>query len=146
MPLTASRAHRGGGVGLGGREGSRRCAGAYDEGVDISDDDFEALVEEALEALPDRLTEGLDNLIFVVETEPEDGSDTLGWYEGTALTERHEYGFGQLPDRIVLFSGPLSRMCETEDELYEEIWVTLVHELGHYHGIDEEALHNLGWG
>ncbi|HMR13599.1 MAG TPA: metallopeptidase family protein, partial [Arachnia sp.] len=84
--------------------------------------------------------------IFVIEDEPEDGSDTLGIYDGTALTERHQYGFGQLPDRIVLFQGPLTRMCQDEDELYDEIWITLVHELGHYHGIEEEKLHELGWG
>ncbi|NHB85795.1 metallopeptidase family protein [Tessaracoccus sp. HDW20] len=114
--------------------------------MEISGDDFEALVEEALAELPEQLVEGLDNLIFVVEDEPEDGSDTLGVYEGTALTERGDYGYGQLPDRIVLFQGPLSRMCLDEDELYDEIWITLVHELGHYHGIEEDALHELGWG
>ncbi len=114
--------------------------------VDISPDRFEELVEEALETLPEQLLEGLDNVIFVVEDEPDDGSDMLGVYEGTSLTERDGYGYGQLPDRIVLFQGPLSRMCADEDELYEEICVTLVHELGHYHGIDEEQLHALGWG
>ena len=114
--------------------------------MDITADAFEALVEEALAQLPERLTDGLDNLIFVIEDEPEDGSDTLGWYEGTALTERDQYGFGQLPDRVVLFRGPLTRMCSDEDHLYDEIWVTLLHELGHYHGIEEDALHDLGWG
>ena len=114
--------------------------------MDITADAFEALVEEALGQLPERLTDGLDNLIFVIEDEPEDGSDTLGYYDGTALTERDSYGYGQLPDRIVLFSGPLSRMCGSEDELYDEIWITLVHELGHYHGIEEDELHALGWG
>lgn len=115
--------------------------------MEISTDDFEALVEEALELLPAPLTENLDNLVFVIEDEPDDGSDALGWYEGTSLTERGaEYGFGQLPDRIVLFQGPLTRLCADEDELYDEIWITLVHELGHFHGIDEESLHALGWG
>jgi len=114
--------------------------------MDISADDFEALVEEALAELPEQLVDGLDNVIFVVEDEPEDGSDTLGVYEGTALTERADYGYGQLPDRIVLFQGPLSRMCADEDELYDEIWITLVPALGHSHGIEEDALHELGWG
>lgn len=114
--------------------------------MDISEAAFESLVEEALGQLPEQLTVGLDNLIFVIEDEPEDGSDSLGWYEGTALTERDQYGYGQLPDRIVLFRGPLTRMCRHEDQLYEEIWVTLLHELGHYHGIEEDALHELGWG
>ena len=60
--------------------------------VDISEARFEAIVEEALDALPEQLLANLDNLIFVVEDEPEDGSDSLGWYEGTALTERDQYG------------------------------------------------------
>ena len=114
--------------------------------MEISQDAFESLVEDALGALPEQLVAGLDNLIFVIEDEPEDGSETLGVYDGVALTERDEYGFGQLPDRIVVFQGPLTRMCVDEAELYEEIWITLIHELGHYHGIDEEALHELGWG
>lgn len=114
--------------------------------MDISAEAFEDLVEKALAGLPEQLTDGLDNVIFVIEDEPEDGSETLGWYEGTALTERDQYGFGQLPDRVVLFSGPLTRLCENEQHLFDEIWITLVHELGHYHGIEEESLHNLGWG
>lgn len=114
--------------------------------MQISAEEFELLVEEALGELPEQLVDGVDNLIFVIEDEPEDGSDTLGVYEGTALTERDGYGYGQLPDRVVLFQGPLTRMCEDEDELYDEIWITLVHELGHYHGIEEDALHELGWG
>ncbi|MEZ5086727.1 MAG: metallopeptidase family protein [Tessaracoccus sp.] len=114
--------------------------------MELSDERFDELVEEALLGLPDALVENIDNLVFIVEDEPEDGSDTLGWYEGTALTERETYGYGQLPDRIVLFKGPLERLCHDEDELVEEIEITLVHELGHYHGIDEDQLHALGWG
>lgn len=112
----------------------------------MSEEAFDALVEEALDALPEELLTGLDNVVFVVEEEPEDGSNTLGVYEGVALTERDSSWFGALPDRVVLFRGPLSRMCRDEEELFEEITITLVHELGHYHGIDEERLHELGWG
>ncbi len=114
--------------------------------MEISEETFDALVEEALESLPSELLDGLDNVVFVVEEEPEDGSDTLGVYEGVALTERDSSWFGTLPDRVVLFRGPLTRMCEDEEELFDEISITLVHELGHYHGIDEERLHELGWG
>ena len=114
--------------------------------MDIGEEDFYALVEEALESLPEELLCNLDNVAIVAEDEPEDGSETLGIYEGTALTERDSSRFGMLPDRVVLFRGPLSRMCEDEDELFEEIAITLVHEIGHYHGIDEERLHELGWG
>ncbi|MFV0427863.1 MAG: metallopeptidase family protein [Arachnia sp.] len=114
--------------------------------MQVSEDEFESLVDQALRELPDELAEGLDNLIFVVEDEPDDGSESLGWYEGTALTDRDTYGYGELPDRIVLFRGPLARMCHDADELREEISVTLLHEIGHYHGIEEDRLHELGWG
>ena len=114
--------------------------------MDIGEEDFYALAEEALATLPEKLLDDLENVAIVVEDEPEDGSETLGVYEGTALTERDSSWFGMLPDRVVLFRGPLSRMCEDEDELFEEIAITLVHEIGHYHGIDEERLHELGWG
>lgn len=114
--------------------------------MDIGEEDFYALVEEALATLPEELLDDLENVAIVVEDEPEDGSETLGVYEGIALTERDSSWFGMLPDRVVLFRGPLSRMCEDEDELFEEIAITLVHEIGHYHGIDEERLHELGWG
>jgi hypothetical protein len=114
--------------------------------VDIGEEGFYALVEEALATLPEELLDDLENVAIVVEDEPEDGSETLGVYEGTALTERDSSWFGMLPDRVVLFRGPLSRMCEDEDDLFEEIAITLVHEIGHYHGIDEERLHELGWG
>ena len=114
--------------------------------MDIGEEDFYALAEEALATLPEELLDDLENVAIVVEDEPEDGSEILGVYEGTALTERDSSWFGMLPDRVVLFRGPLSRMCEDEDDLFEEIAITLVHEIGHYHGIDEERLHELGWG
>ena len=112
--------------------------------MDIGEEDFYALVEEALATLPEELLDDLENVAIVVEDEPEDGSETLGVYEGTALTERDSSWFGMLPDRVVLFRGLLSRMCEDEDDLFEEIAITLIHEIGHYHGIDEERLHELG--
>lgn len=115
--------------------------------MDVTEEVFDALIDEALGNLPPEVLDGLDNVIIVTEDEPEDGSDTLGWYEGIALTERDtNYGMGFLPDRVVLFRGPLTRMCADEEELLEEIEITLMHELGHYHGIDEDRLHALGWG
>ncbi len=115
--------------------------------MDLAEERFDELVDEALALLPGVLLDNLDNVVIVVEDEPEDGSDVLGWYEGTALTERDtSYGLGHLPDRVVVFRGPLTRMCEDEDELLDEIRITLLHELGHYHGIDEARLHALGWG
>ncbi len=114
--------------------------------MEISEEAFFALVEQALDELPEELVADLDNLVFHVEDEPEDGSETLGIYQGVALTERDSQWFGVLPDRVVLYRGPLTRMCHDEEDLFEEIVITLIHELGHYHGIDEDRLHELGWG
>jgi len=110
-------------------------------------EEFEALVTEELDALPDDMIEGLDNVVFVVEDHPEDGSlDLLGLYEGVALTERGQYGFGELPDRIILYREPLLAVAEGSLEtLRDEIHVTLVHEIAHFYGIDDDELHRLGW-
>jgi predicted Zn-dependent protease with MMP-like domain len=107
---------------------------------------FEKLVVDELDLLPDEMVDGLENLVFVVEDRPEDGSlDLLGEYQGIALTERDRYGFGELPDRIVLFREPLLAICEDVDQLKDEIHVTLVHEIAHFYGIDDDELHRLGW-
>lgn len=107
---------------------------------------FEALVIDELDQLPDDMVDGLDNVVFVVEDRPEDGSlDLLGLYDGLALTERTQYGMGELPDRIVLFREPHLAECATEPELRDEIHTTLVHEIAHFYGIDDEQLHEMGW-
>ncbi len=107
---------------------------------------FEALVTDELDRLPDDMVDGLDNVVFVVEDRPEDGSlDLLGLYEGVALTERDSYGFGEMPDRIILYREPLLALCADEDELRDEVHITLVHEIAHYYGIDDDRLHELGW-
>jgi len=114
--------------------------------VELSADEFERLVIDELDLLPDDMIDGLDNVVFVTEDRPEDGSlDLLGLYDGVALTERGQYGFGELPDRIILYREPLLAICETVDELKDEIHVTLVHEIAHFYGIDDEQLHELGW-
>ncbi|OJX81706.1 MAG: hypothetical protein BGO91_04310 [Leifsonia sp. 71-9] len=112
----------------------------------LDEDAFEALVTEELDELPDEMIDGLENVVFVVEDRPEDGSlDLLGLYDGVALTERDSYGFGEMPDRVILYREPLLAICETIDELRDEIHITLVHEIAHYYGIDDERLHELGW-
>ena len=90
----------------------------------------------------------LDNVVFLVEDEPPaDDPDLLGVYEGVPLTERGDgWAAGALPDRILLFRGPLTRMCADDEELTEEIAVTVVHEIAHHFGIDDATLHDLGWG
>ena len=114
--------------------------------IDVSADEFERLVIDELDALPDEMIDGLENVVFVTEDRPEDGSlDLLGLYDGVALTERGQYGFGELPDRIILYREPLLAIAQSLDELKDEIHVTLVHEIAHFYGLDDDQLHKLGW-
>ena len=109
-------------------------------------DAFETLVVEELDALPDEMVDGLENVVFLVEDRPADGSlDLLGEYDGIALTERDRYGFGEMPDRILLYREPLLKISSDEKRLREEIHITLVHEIAHFYGIDDDELHELGW-
>lgn len=107
---------------------------------------FEVLVGEELDALDEEIVGGLENLVFAVEDRPEDGSlDILGVYEGFDLPGRADYGYLQLPDRIVLYREPLLAISTDETHLREEVRVRLVHEIAHYYGIDDAQLHELGW-
>jgi predicted Zn-dependent protease with MMP-like domain len=112
---------------------------------------FEALVAEALDAIPEGLARLMDNVVVVVEDWPTDEQrgehETLfGYYEGTALTERSPlYYSGVMPDRITIFRGPLCEAFETEEDLIDEVYVTVVHEVAHHFGIDDDRLTELGW-
>ncbi|MBD3756508.1 MULTISPECIES: metallopeptidase family protein [Microbacterium] len=114
--------------------------------IQMDADTFGDLVEDELDLLPDDMIDGLDNVVFVVEDRPEDGSlDLLGLYDGLALTERDRYGIGELPDRIIVYREPHLHACETVAELRDEVHTTLVHEIAHFYGIDDDRLHELGW-
>ncbi len=107
---------------------------------------FEALVADALDAVPAELMAMLDNVVVLVEDRNEDEPDLLGLYEGHALTERGwQYG-GDLPDRIMIYREAICDVCETAEEVVEEVTVTVVHEIAHHFGIGEQRLHELGWG
>lgn len=120
-------------------------------GTEMSEAEFDQAVTDALEAIPEALARRLSNVAVFVEEEyePEPWEDPetelLGLYDGIPLTERAEMPF-QLPDRIVIFRGPLLRMCSDREELVDEITVTVVHEVAHFFGIDDDTLHGLGWG
>jgi predicted Zn-dependent protease with MMP-like domain len=107
---------------------------------------FEQVVAEAIDALPDDFARLLDNVAIVVEEEPtsedlegDDEEELLGIYRGVPLPER---GFGdvQLPDQIALFRQPILRVSESRSEAIEEIRDTLIHELGHFFGLDDEEM------
>ena len=115
--------------------------------VEMSPDDFDALVDRALDDIPEELAGLVHNVVVLVEDEPPEGepADLLGLYDGVALTERGGGLLPQLPDRIFLFRGPLLDMCDDEEDLAEEIRITVVHEVAHHFGIDDARLHDLGY-
>lgn len=107
--------------------------------------EFEREVDRVIENLPQWVLDEVDNLIVVVEDEPtEEQGDLLGIYEGVSLAERGDY-WGALPDRIVIFYRPHLDLGLTDQELKEEIRKTVLHELGHHLGIDDDRLTELGW-
>lgn len=114
--------------------------------VTVTEEEFERLVAESIDSLHEDMLAELDNVIFLVEDRAPDGSDTLGVYEGYSLIDRANYGYGEEPDRIILYRDALAHHCETHEELVAEIRITLVHEIAHFYGITEERIHELGWG
>jgi predicted Zn-dependent protease with MMP-like domain len=91
----------------------------------------------------------MENVVVLVVDDPdEDG--LLGRYDGVPLTERHEgygaYGFLPMPDRIEVYRHPICAMCTTEEEVVEQVTITVVHEVAHHFGIDDDTLDELGWG
>jgi predicted Zn-dependent protease with MMP-like domain len=107
---------------------------------------FEGLVADALDEVPPELMKLLDNVVVLVEDRNPEEPDLLGLYEGIALTERGYDYAGALPDRIFLYRMPILAACETEADVVEEVAVTVVHEIAHHFGIDDQRLHDLGWG
>ncbi|MCE0488036.1 metallopeptidase family protein [Ornithinimicrobium sediminis] len=113
----------------------------------LTPEEFEDAIADALDMVPPALMDKLDNVVFLVEDEPPpEDPELLGVYDGVPLTERAEAWGGALPDRITVFRGPLTRMCEDREELLDEIAITVVHEIAHHFGIEEDRLHELGWG
>jgi predicted Zn-dependent protease with MMP-like domain len=114
--------------------------------VEVSDEEFEGLVTEALDGIPPELASLIDNVVVLVEPEPPpEDPDLLGVYDGVPLTERDSTYTFLPPDRILVYRSPLLRMCESTEELVEEVRITVVHEVAHHFGIDDEALHDLGY-
>jgi predicted Zn-dependent protease with MMP-like domain len=139
----------------------------------MSRERFEELVGEALDEVPEELLGLMNNVVILVEDDPPPGEDLLGLYEGHALTERGWDYAGVLPDRILIYRRPILRICDTEEDVVEEVAVTavhahetrtaeeeraafeervrdeirttVIHEIAHHFGIDDERLHELGW-
>ena len=117
--------------------------------------DFEALVAEAVRSLPARFRRRLENVEVVVENDPtaedlesvgiESGGTLLGLYRGIPRSERSVWNAHPLPDHIVIFRRPLEAMTRDRKELIKEIRITIMHEVGHFFGMDEDELHDIGY-
>ena len=116
--------------------------------VEMSREEFEAAVTDGLDLVPDELARQMSNVVVLVEDDgPADDPELLGLYEGTPLTERDGWwASGSLPDRITIYRHPILAICDTRDDVVEEVAITVVHEIAHHFGIDDERLHELGWG
>lgn len=105
---------------------------------------FEDLVQEALDSLPPDLTAFMENVAVVVEDENPDDPDLYGLYHGVPLPERSDMA-GMPPDTISIYRLPLEESFSDPEELREEIRITVLHELAHYFGLDEERIAELGY-
>ncbi len=108
-------------------------------------DRFEVLVGEALDLLPPELAAAIDNVAIVLADQHPDEPELLGLYEGIPLTEREAYGGLAMPDQVTIYRLPLSRFARDDQELIDEVRITVIHELAHHFGIDDDRLHELGW-
>jgi predicted Zn-dependent protease with MMP-like domain len=130
----------------GGPEG-RQARGPYADRVHVSQSEFDDLVVDALDQIPEPLAALMDNVVVLVEEEPPpEEAGILGLYVGTPLTERDSNYTFRPPDQVFVYRGPLLRMCRDAEELADEIAITVVHEIAHHFGIDDEQLHAWGWG
>ncbi|KQR54329.1 hypothetical protein ASF88_05900 [Leifsonia sp. Leaf336] len=114
--------------------------------VRMADDEFDRLVDEVFDGLPEDMVRPLENVAILIADQPAGARPRLyGLYTGHPLTRRGVYGFGELPDRITLFRNNLEASCETVEQLRARVRITLVHEIGHYFGLDDARLQELGW-
>jgi predicted Zn-dependent protease with MMP-like domain len=122
----------------------------------LSEKDFDTIVKKAIRSIPEEIQQYLDNIVISVRKRPSNKmlqemglppeEPLLGIYDGVSLMDRSATSPPLFPDSIILFQEPLEEMCETIQELEEEIEITVVHEIAHFVGISEERLEELGYG
>ena len=127
----------------------------------MTEEEFEQAVEEGIDGIPDQFLQALENVAITVQDEPDDyqlesledpdwlgttqDDELLGLYDGVPLTERSEYDECDMPDVITIFKGPHERCFASREEIVDQIGRTVVHEVGHYFGLDDEQLHAMGY-
>jgi predicted Zn-dependent protease with MMP-like domain len=114
--------------------------------IDISDDDFDDLVAEAIDRIPKKFLDSMENVAILVDDAPQGRQKNLyGLYHGVPATKRGDVYAGMLPDRIYIYRDSHKMMFSTVEELRTAIYSTVVHEIAHYFGFDDEELEELGW-
>ena len=123
----------------------------------MTEEEFEQAVQDAIDSLPEEFLDDLENVAFIIADEPEDadfegdglyssGGDLLGLYDGISLADRDTgYGLNDYPDTITLFKGPHERLSDDRETVLEEIRRTVVHEVAHYFGMDEDQVDDMGY-
>lgn len=122
----------------------------------MTDEEFEGAVQEALDGMPDQFMDALENVAIMVQDEPEAyqleelgaedaPGELLGLYEGVNLLERADGYDMDLPDVITIFKGPHERLFSSRDEVVSQARKTVIHEIGHYFGLDDDRLHEMGY-
>ncbi|MBS4728014.1 metallopeptidase family protein [Mycobacterium sp. SM1] len=106
---------------------------------------FDELVSGALDRIPHELAAVMDNVVVLVADRHPEEPGLLGLYEGVALTERGCTYAGSLPDTITIYREALLEACDSDEELAEQVAITVIHEVAHHFGIDDDRLHELGW-
>jgi predicted Zn-dependent protease with MMP-like domain len=112
--------------------------------IDIEPGRFEELVASAMDSLPPDLGEQISNVAVTVQHSP-GPPNLLGLYEGIPLTSRTSSYAGVLPDKITIYRLAICAICRTEEEVADQVRRTVIHEVGHYFGIDDDRLAELGW-
>lgn len=107
---------------------------------------FEELVSDALDLIPAEFAAAMDNVVVLVEDRDAEIPTLLGLYHGVALTERTSHYGGVLPDRIFIYREAILDICDDEQDVVEQVAITVVHEIAHHFGVDDARLHELGWG
>lgn len=106
---------------------------------------FDELVGDALDLIPADLAAAIDNVVVLVQDRDAEEPGLLGLYEGVALTERDSWYGGSLPDTITIYREALLDICDDEQQVVDEVAITVIHEIAHHFGIDDDRLHELGW-
>ena len=125
--------------------------------VKLTDEEFESAVQDAIDSIPEEFLDELENVVIMIADEPEeedfegdglysDEGDLLGLYDGVSIDERDgSYGIGDYPDTITIFKGPHERLGGSRSYVLEEVRKTVIHEIAHYFGMDEDQVDDMGY-